>query len=272
VAAGQGGTWKVAVSGADDAGFTGAHSQAFAYRLVVSRRPASHVEADESGNDTEPELIPLPGDDTFENLAPGGVVTVRGTLLASASGASDVDLYGLPVSPAQQLFAAVFSENGSSEDPVVRLRRPDTSEVDRDDDDGPGLLPSFRAPSSAAPGAWTLEVTRFEGHPEVDEDLPYTLVLASAGRLCDANLDAAVDDIDVQSIFDARGSSVSPADPRDLNGSGLITVSDARACVNRCDLPACLRASCGLLGVEALLPLALLGRRLRRRRAAEDRR
>jgi hypothetical protein len=276
VPGGQGGTWRVAVSGADDADFDGSHQQAFGYRLVVSRPPATHDESNEGGNDTSPEPIPNPGA-SFQSLAPGGVVAVEGALLADAGGGeSDVDLFGLPVPDGQTLFAAAFREDElSSEDPVVRLRRPSSAEVARDDDDGPALLPSLVLASPAPElGNWTLEITRFEPHPEVDHDLPYTLVFAAAPVLCDANADEAVDQVDIQAIFDGRGALVPLADPRDVNGDGRLTVGDGRACTARCDLPGCLPAGaggCGLVGVEALLPAALVGQR-RRLRSREDRR
>ncbi|MDX1734559.1 MAG: hypothetical protein R3228_09330, partial [Halioglobus sp.] len=61
-----------------------------------------------------------------------------------------------------------------------------------------------------------------------------------APMLCDAdgNLDVNIDDIDA--IAAANGTPASgPADVRDYDGDGTITVLDARACVAECSLPQC---------------------------------
>ncbi|MEM7255522.1 MAG: putative Ig domain-containing protein, partial [Pseudomonadota bacterium] len=52
--------------------------------------------------------------------------------------------------------------------------------------------------------------------------------------VCDLDVDRDVDRDDIAIIFAARGQAASPGDPRDIDGNGLITVNDARACVLQC--------------------------------------
>ena len=102
-------------------------------------------------------------------------------------------------------------------------------------------------------------------------DTPYRLVVTSAGRLCDANDDEHVDRLDIEAIFDARGAlAYGPADLRDANGDGRVTVGDGRLCQQACDLPSCAIPACGLLGPELLIPLWPLLARTRRRPAAAE--
>ena len=61
----------------------------------------------------------------------------------------------------------------------------------------------------------------------------------SAGVACDTNGDGAVDRNDIAAIMAARGFSVFPRDPRDVDGDGVVTVLDARACVSRCTKAQC---------------------------------
>jgi hypothetical protein len=57
---------------------------------------------------------------------------------------------------------------------------------------------------------------------------------------CDIDQDGDVDRNDVNLIFAVRGQKVPPADPnRDIDGDGVITVNDARACVLKCTRPNC---------------------------------
>ncbi len=105
-------------------------------------------------------------------------------------------------------------------------------------------------------------------------------------RLCDTDGDGAVDRGDVEEIFEAVDATpLGTADPRDADGDGRITVLDARRCVSECDGGVCASATqgteegeperagasvataCGLLGIEAFLPLLLLGLRGKRRRS-----
>jgi len=74
-----------------------------------------------------------------------------------------------------------------------------------------------------------------------------TTVSAQTGgpAQCDLDLNNQVDRADVQMIFAARGTIVvggpgSAGDPRDQDGDGVITLKDARQCVNDCDFTNCL--------------------------------
>lgn len=63
---------------------------------------------------------------------------------------------------------------------------------------------------------------------------------AAAAQSCDANGDGSVDRRDIDIITAARGQPASgPADPRDADGDGRITVGDARVCATRCSLAQC---------------------------------
>jgi polygalacturonase len=69
---------------------------------------------------------------------------------------------------------------------------------------------------------------------------PYRFVpFVSAGIPCDTNGDGKIDRNDINAIMAARGFSVFPGDPRDVDGDGVVTVLDARACVLRCTNPQC---------------------------------
>lgn len=58
--------------------------------------------------------------------------------------------------------------------------------------------------------------------------------------VCDVDTDGDVDRLDLSLIIGARKTSASgPADPRDADGDGTITVLDARTCVRQCTLPRC---------------------------------
>ena len=62
---------------------------------------------------------------------------------------------------------------------------------------------------------------------------------ATATLSCDINGDGKVDITDINLILAARGTNVSPGDPRDVDRDCQITVNDARACVLRCSKPNC---------------------------------
>jgi hypothetical protein len=62
---------------------------------------------------------------------------------------------------------------------------------------------------------------------------------ATSSLSCDLNHDGKVDINDIMLIFAARGTSVAPGDPRDIDRDCVITVNDARACVLRCNKPNC---------------------------------
>jgi hypothetical protein len=246
---------RVAVSGFGDAGFDGSHQESFAYQLVVGRPPPGATESDEVGNDTTPDPL---GTGAFDALAPGGAATLTGTLLAATPGGSgDVDLYSLPVEPGRLLSVSLFDAGeGDFFDPVLRVLAPSDPDL-QDDDDGPGLLAQileWLGITVPAAQPWTVEVTRFRDEPGNDLDTPYTLVASLSARLCDADGDREVDQTDIESILAARGTPVGPSDARDLDQDLVLTVLDSRACVAHCDRARCARG-CGLLGIEALLPL-----------------
>jgi hypothetical protein len=57
---------------------------------------------------------------------------------------------------------------------------------------------------------------------------------------CDVDTDGDVDRLDLSLIISARNTPAGgPADPRDADGDGTITMLDARICVRQCDLPGC---------------------------------
>lgn len=56
---------------------------------------------------------------------------------------------------------------------------------------------------------------------------------------CDVDGDNDVDRDDLGQIFAARNRPAAPADPRDNDGDGIITVLDARQCVLNCTRPRC---------------------------------
>jgi len=88
--------------------------------------------------------------------------------------------------------------------------------------------------------------------------------------VCDVNADLRIDQLDVDAIFTARGTTpTGVADPRDANHDGTISVLDARSCATQCTSANCqvaLAGSCGLLGIEAFAALGIVTalRRLRR--------
>lgn len=63
--------------------------------------------------------------------------------------------------------------------------------------------------------------------------------LANAA-VCDVDADGDVDRRDLRLIVSARNKPAGgPDDPRDADADGTITVSDARICLRRCNLPGC---------------------------------
>ncbi len=91
--------------------------------------------------------------------------------------------------------------------------------------------------------------------------------------LCDVDDSGEINHVDTQAIFDGRGESATPGDPRDADGDGLITVEDGRLCTLDCANPQCAvtpppippaGTACGLLGIEPFA-LVALGRIIRRK-------
>ena len=56
---------------------------------------------------------------------------------------------------------------------------------------------------------------------------------------CDVNLDGFVDRGDIRLIGAARNQSALPGDPRDNDENGIINISDARQCMQLCNLSRC---------------------------------
>ena len=56
---------------------------------------------------------------------------------------------------------------------------------------------------------------------------------------CDVNQDNFVDRNDISLISSARNQLADPGDPRDYDEDGIISISDARQCVQLCTLPGC---------------------------------
>ena len=84
-----------------------------------------------------------------------------------------------------------------------------------------------RGPLRAAPWAVALALVLLWGQP--------------AWAAGDQDGDGDVDVDDVGLILDARNSPADPADSRDLDGDGAITVLDARIAVTQCTRPLCAR-------------------------------
>lgn len=258
--------WTVAVTRAPDAARDGDFGAPFDYRLVAAvAGPGALPDADappgtQGANDSDASAQPLGG----------AVAVVTGTLVAG-----DRDVFSLPVAASDLVTVSVF-EPGSGElhDSVLALRRAG-SELAADDDAGPGLLSNLvRRAGAGEAGTWQVEVSGFASPASAphQQAFTYQLVVAATGdtpapRTCDANGDAAVDRLDLDAIFAARGSpAAGPGDPRDADGDGTITVLDARRCTLSCDRPDCAPApSCGV-GAELVLALVPLGAWLRRRR------
>ena len=56
---------------------------------------------------------------------------------------------------------------------------------------------------------------------------------------CDVDMNGSVDRNDTRMIMMARNQAAQPGDPRDNDGDGVITMSDARQCMQVCTLPRC---------------------------------
>jgi hypothetical protein len=209
-------------------------------------------------------------DDTTAQALGSGSAVVVGELVPG-----DRDVYSIPVAEGERVAVSVFdAAAGEFSDSLLRVRRAGV-ELAADDDAGPGRLSNLvRSVGPGEGGTWQLEVTGLpmrEGAPH-QESFDYQLVVATVSDtiLCDANGDGAVDRLDLDLIFAARGTPASgPGDPRDADGDGQITVLDSRQCALRCDDEGCEPAppapACGL-GPELALLLAALGARGRRRR------
>ena len=269
VPAGGGGTWKVAVTGFDDANFDGVgHGEEFPYQLVIGAEPPAFSEPSPDNNGTQ-ALADSLGSGDFEATAPGSVAVIDGSLSDG-----DIDHFSFPVTVGRRLSVAIYAEDGGAfRDPTVSLLDDSAAELAHDDDSGPGFLPalSHEAPANAT---WTVRVTPFGPDAHAYRLIVALAPAATTVLVCDANDDAFIDSRDVNLIFAARGTPASgPGDPRDPNADGLITVQDSFLCKLQCGNPQCAlppapvvhATSCGLLGIEPLALLALIGWRRRSR-------
>jgi hypothetical protein len=214
----------------------------------------------------------------------GGLV--RGTLASL-----DVDRFGLALPAGAGVAASLFQLDpatgaplfggGSLDDTRLGLFAGGATPVAENDDGGPGFFSNLLRTPAGSPSAVQLAVTGFRdagftgAHPEGPFD--YVLVAASlapAAELCDVAAPIGQIDVrDVDAIFAARGTPASgPGDLRDADGDGQITIRDGSKCRLSCDFARCRETAttslCGLLGIEALIALAPLALRARRRRAA----
>ena len=277
VPVGGGGTWKVAVTGFGDGDFDGAgHAEDFPYQLVIGAEPPAFSEPSPDNNDTQ-ALADSLGSGDFETTAPGSVAVIDGSLSDG-----DVDHFSFPVTVGRRLSVAIYDEDGGAfGDPTLSLLDDGAAELAHDDDSGPGLLPALSR-EAAANATWTVRVAPFD----LDAH-DYRLVVAlapgvSTALVCDANEDAFIDGFDIDLIFAARGTLAGgPGDPRDPNADGRITVQDSVLCKLQCGNPQCAppppppavqAPRCGLLGIEPLALLALIGwrRRTRHRNHLEE--
>lgn len=274
VPSGGGGTWKVAVTGFEDTNFDGVgHAEDFPYQLVIGAEPPAFDEPSPDSNDTQ-ALADVLGSGDFETTAPGSVAVIAASLSDG-----DVDHFSFPVTTGRRLSVAIYDEDGGAfNDPVVSLLDAGAVELASDDDSGPGFLPAL-AREASANATWTVRVAPFD-----TDTHDYRLVVALAPAatttlVCDVNEDAFIDRRDIDLIFAARGTPASgPGDPRDPNADGRITVQDGQLCKLQCmnancALPVVQASSCGLLGIEPLAVLALIGwrRRSRLRNRLEER-
>jgi len=70
-------------------------------------------------------------------------------------------------------------------------------------------------------------------------DLASSAEALSSSLACDIDNNGKVDRNDIGRITAVLGSTVPPGDPRDIDGNGKLTVSDARACTVKCTKPMC---------------------------------
>jgi beta-lactam-binding protein with PASTA domain len=66
------------------------------------------------------------------------------------------------------------------------------------------------------------------------------LVVSSGALRGDVNHDVQVDILELVAVLEALGKKVSPGDPRDLNGDGIVNLKDAQILIRLCTNVACL--------------------------------
>jgi hypothetical protein len=117
--------------------------------------------------------------------------------------------------------------------------------VDEKTDDG-DLQGKILNVASHAPGKVIVTLTVRDdhenldaGHPEADQDSAVITVLPLGA--CDVDLDGDIDIDDIFAILRTRGEQALPGDPRDPDVDGMVTLWDAKLCMQVCDNPRCAR-------------------------------
>lgn len=278
--AGGAGSYEIAVTGFRDAAFAGVHPEgaggAEPYTLVVG------VDALPLAGEAEPnDAAAAP------NALPAGGGIRRGTL-----GPLDVDRFSLAVAGGASLAVSLFPLDSATGAPLpsAELGDPrlglfagaDALPFAENDDGGPGLFANLARPAPASPVQIAVTGFRDAGFAGVHAEGPFDYALLAvpigvpAARCDVVPAFGVIDTLDIQAIFAARNTpAAGPADPRDADGDGTITVLDASQCRLQCSFPECASAppppACGLLGIEPLAAWMLLAavRRRRTRRTSE---
>lgn len=89
---------------------------------------------------------------------------------------------------------------------------------------------------------FTLAVTAFSAHTYSFCAAPPPILSCDADPSClpcDANGDGDINSVDIAEISAAKGTSATPPDARDVDEDGVITVLDARQCVDLCESAEC---------------------------------
>lgn len=100
-------------------------------------------------------------------------------------------------------------------------------------------LVSFQYLSNASLGTDTIKVCTQDNVGVEICSQPVTKTWIRSALTCDVDRDGDIDKNDTDAILRARGEIALPGDPRDADGDGLITVRDAKLCIQRCTRPNC---------------------------------
>jgi hypothetical protein len=236
---GQGGTWKVALTGYGDDDLQGAHLEGrdgpvrYTLVLAVVTSPAARVELDSAANDA------LAG---AQLLPPGGAV-LRGTLDGPAAPVRDRDHFALDVTDGDELTVSLFDlapggANGERSDSVIAVFDGGGALVPNgsNDDGGPGFLSSARlvAPAGSA-GRWKVGVSGYGddagasgfGGAHISPAFDYALVVTRVRDNCPHA--ANPDQSDVGGVGSGSGpDGIGDAcQCGDVSGDGRVTLTDA---------------------------------------------